>query len=85
MKNISLLFFKEEFGISPSKYIGELRIDMAKKLMDNNADILLKDVSEMTGFTDAFYFSRVFKSHEGITPSKYLQKQKNKNNIFKSI
>ncbi len=77
--------FKEEFGISPSKYIGELRIDMAKKLMDNNADILLKDVSEMTGFTDAFYFSRVFKSHEGITPSKYLQKQKNKNNIFKSI
>ena len=74
-KYISALF-KAEFGISPSKYIGELRLDMAKKLMQKNPDILLKDVAEMVGYTDAFYFSRVFKSHEGISPSQYARLQK---------
>ena len=64
--------FKAEFGISPNKYISELRLGMAKKLMQSNPDILLKDVAEMVGFTDAFYFSRVFKSHEGISPSQYM-------------
>lgn len=74
-KYISALF-KAEFGISPSKYVGELRLQMAKKLMQSNPNILLKDVAEMVGFTDAFYFSRTFKSHEGISPSQYAQMQK---------
>lgn len=74
-KYLSALF-KDEFGISPSKYVGELRMNMAKKLMQSNPDILLKDVAEMVGFTDAFYFSRVFKSHEGISPSAYMKQQK---------
>lgn len=77
-KYISALF-KAEFGISPSKYIGELRLNMAKKLMQANPDILLKDVAEMVGYADAFYFSRVFKSHEGISPSQYAKLAKEKN------
>lgn len=52
-KYISTLF-KSEFGISPSKYISELRLKMAKTLMQNNPDILTKDVAEMVGFSDAF-------------------------------
>ncbi len=67
--------FKAEFGISPIKYLGNLRIDMAKKLIRNNPDLLLKDVAEMVGYADAFYFSRVFKSHEGISPSQYAKLQ----------
>lgn len=74
-KYISTLF-KSEFGISPSKYISELRLKMAKTLMQNNPDILTKDVAEMVGFSDAFYFSRVFKSHEGISPSQFLKQLK---------
>lgn len=74
-KYISSLF-KAEFGISPSKYISELRLNMAKKLMRNNPDILLKDVAEIVGFSDSFYFSRVFKSHEGISPSNYIKQIK---------
>lgn len=73
-KYLSTLF-KAEFGISPSKYIGELRLNMAKNLMESNPDILLKDVAEMVGFTDAFYFSRVFKAHEGISPSAFMKNQ----------
>lgn len=74
-KYISALF-KAEFGISPSKYITELRMNMAKKLMQSNPDILLKDIAEMVGFTDVFYFSRVFKLYEGISPSLYAKNQK---------
>lgn len=33
----------------------------------------MKDVVELVGFTDYFYFSRVFKSHEGVTPSQYIK------------
>lgn len=30
----------------------------------------------MVGFSDAFYFSRVFKAHEGMSPSQYLKQLK---------
>lgn len=79
-KYLSTLF-KDEFGISPSKYIGELRLNMAKNLMESNPDILLKDVADMVGFTDAFYFSRVFKTHEGISPSAFMRNQKRKKEL----
>ena len=49
---------------------------MARKLIRNNPDLLLKDVAEMVGYTEAFYFSRVFKSHEGISPSQYAKLMK---------
>ena len=49
------------------------KLKMAKTLMQNNPDILTKDVAEMVGFSDAFYFSRVFKSHEGMSPSQFLK------------
>lgn len=65
--------FKEAFGISPSKYITSLRLEMAKSLMKKNPQILLKDVAEQTGYTDALYFSRVFKNNEGMSPSAFIQ------------
>lgn len=74
-KYISTLF-KSEFGMSPNKYVSELRLQMAKKLMESNPAILLKDVAELVGFTDAFYFSKVFKTCEGISPSQYLENLK---------
>lgn len=66
--------YKEEFGISPGSYIIELRVARAKELMKENPYILLKDVATQVGYTDSLYFGRVFKSREGITPSRYQQK-----------
>nr|WP_244092470.1 helix-turn-helix transcriptional regulator [Blautia obeum] len=65
--------FKAEYNITPSRYVGELRLNMAKNLMQNNPELRVKDVAELVGFTDYFYFSRVFKSHEGVTPSQYIK------------
>lgn len=66
--------FKEEYGISPSKYIVELRLDLAKQLMKHNPDMFLKDIAETVGYSDALYFSRVFKNSIGESPSSFMKK-----------
>ncbi len=66
--------YKAEFGITPGKYVCELRIDKAKRMMNENPYILLKEVSQQVGYMDALYFSRVFRVKEHISPSAYLQK-----------
>lgn len=69
-KYISYIF-KEEFSISPSKYILKLRMTAAKNLMRQHPDMLLKDVAEAVGYDDQLYFSRVFKNSEGMSPKAY--------------
>jgi len=71
-KYITLLF-KERYHISPSKYIVKLRIGSAKKILEQNPSILLKEVAKSVGYSDALYFSRVFKNWEGISPSAYIK------------
>ena len=72
--------FKDTYGISPSKYVVELRLNAAKNIMENNPDILLKDVAEAVGYDDPLYFSRVFKNNEGLSPKAF---QKNLRNSIK--
>ena len=62
--------FKQEFGINFSDYIGKYRIDKAKQLMQN-PHLKLSQISEMVGFHDVKYFSKVFKKQEGVSPKAY--------------
>lgn len=62
--------FKQEFGINFSDYLTKYRIDKAKKLM-LNPDLKLQQISEMVGFNDVKYFSKVFKKQEGESPREY--------------
>lgn len=48
------------------------RMEKAKKIMQNNPNIFVKDVAERVGYTDQFYFSRLFHSYEGQSPTDYL-------------
>jgi Response regulator containing CheY-like receiver domain and AraC-type DNA-binding domain len=65
--------FKEQLGVSPSRYVLERRMELAKELLSGNKDILLRDVSEKVGYSDPLYFSRVFKTSVGISPSTYAK------------
>ncbi|PXV89167.1 helix-turn-helix protein [Lachnotalea glycerini] len=69
-KYISLLF-KTEYNISPSKYVSKLRIELSKQLLMEHPQMTLKEVAELSGFADSFYFSRVFKVSEGVSPSNF--------------
>ena len=66
--------FKTAYGITPVSYLGNLRIENAKVLMTHNPELALRRVAAAVGFRDSYYFSKVFKAHEGISPSAYQQK-----------
>lgn len=68
--------FKEQIGVSPSRYVLERRIKLAKKLLKEKPDIILKEVSELVGYSDPLYFSRVFKASVGISPSTFAKQNK---------
>lgn len=61
--------FTEKMGVSPKRYILNKKMERAKELLSTNASI--SAISNSIGFTDSFYFSRIFKKYEGISPSEY--------------
>ncbi len=68
--------FKKYKNESPIKYITRLRINEAKQLLINHPNIDIKKVGELSGYSDPFYFSRVFKSNTGLYPSEYRMHHK---------
>lgn len=64
--------FKQEYGINFSDYIGSVRIEKAKQLM-HNPGLKLAQISEMVGFHDVKYFSKVFKKQTGCSPKDYRE------------
>ncbi|MDF9845331.1 MULTISPECIES: response regulator [unclassified Paenibacillus] len=62
--------FKQEYGINFSDYIVSVRIEKAKLLLQN-PNLKLSQISEMVGFHDVKYFSKVFKKQTGATPKDY--------------
>jgi len=65
--------FKETTGYCVMEFFNKMKIDKAKELIiEGNKKV--KDVAQVLGFTDEFYFSRIFKKIEGISPSEYCSK-----------
>lgn len=78
---LSQLFAKYT-GESFVEYITGVRIAAAKELL-NQGEIRIYEVAEQLGFESAFYFSKVFKKVEGISPREYLQKLENAESAYK--
>ncbi|MBQ7370760.1 MAG: helix-turn-helix transcriptional regulator, partial [Blautia sp.] len=65
--------FRKYSGNSYSQYLTELRMNRAKELFQENPDSFIKDVAATVGYEDQFYFSRIFRSYTGKSPSEYLK------------
>jgi len=63
--------FKNITGRNFITYITDKKIELARKLMNEDADISVSTVSEIIGYMDQLYFSRVFKNKVGMSPSMY--------------
>ncbi len=63
--------FKRKYGHSPIDFLIQVRIDRAKKLICDKPRLLFKDVAELVGYTDPFYFSKLFKQWTGQTPREF--------------
>ena len=51
-------------------HITDLRMDKALDLLRRYPDMLIGEVAEQCGFADVAYFSRVFRQHYGMTPTR---------------
>lgn len=62
--------FRTATGKTPHAYILEIRLEHAKRLLRDRR-IPIQSVGAASGFRDAAYFSRFFKSKTGLSPSEY--------------
>lgn len=62
--------FAKQKGISPYSYLETIRIDRAKKLLQQG--VMPIDAALQTGFTDQSHFSNFFKKFIGLTPKQYM-------------
>ncbi len=63
--------FKVYYSDTPISYYNRLKIAEAKKMLDEYKDMRVKDVAELLGFSDQYYFSKVFKQQYGVSPLVY--------------
>ncbi len=62
--------FKDNMNCNFNTYVNRVRVEKSKQLLLNE-NINLVDVSNLVGYEDQSYFSKVFKKIEGVTPGKY--------------
>ena len=62
--------FKKKIGVAPVKYINEVKIAEAKRMLAKT-NISIKDISVQIYYSDPFYFSQQFKKLTGYSPSEY--------------
>ena len=67
--------FKEQFGTSIIKYLLNVRITHAKQLL-RFTDKSVEQIGTECGISPLYYFSRIFRQIEGISPSEYRMRWK---------
>lgn len=65
--------FQAVFGVPPTRYIQQLRVEMAKKLLADSVGSV-EEIARAVGFSNASYFCKVFKSLTGQTPSEFAER-----------
>lgn len=65
---------RELMGMSPNDYLRKCRMERAAELLCTS-ELAVNDVCVQVGMPDAQYFSRVFKTYFGVSPSVYREQQ----------
>ncbi|WP_409344509.1 response regulator [Paenibacillus sp. MBLB4367] len=65
--------FKQKVGQGYKEYVIQLRMEHAKKLLQN-PHIKLSDIAERIGYQDMRHFTQVFRKKFMVTPSEFRQK-----------
>lgn len=62
--------FKKVTKSTPMQYIISLRMTSAKSLLENTSQSIIR-IARSVGYDDAYYFSKLFKKHIGLSPTEY--------------
>lgn len=66
--------FTRNFGTSPVNYINLQRIKQAQHLLQTG-NMQIKEISSACGFSNQFYFSKVFREITGLSPVKFRDRE----------
>ncbi|MBA4136036.1 MAG: AraC family transcriptional regulator [Opitutus sp.] len=65
--------FKRHTGLSPHRYLNQMRLEKARRLM-GATDESLKAIADRLGFSSPYHFSAAFKRHFGVAPEHWRQR-----------
>jgi ribose transport system ATP-binding protein len=67
--------FKNEVGLSPNQYFIKVKMEKAKEML-LYTHLEIKEIADKLGFSDPYYFSRIFKIKEKLSPAKFRENEK---------
>lgn len=62
--------FKESMGKNLIEYLTEYRIEKSKELL-SSTNLKVQDICTRVGYSNSYYFIKIFKQHTGVTPGEY--------------
>lgn len=74
-KNYFCYLFKRETGISIWNYLTGIRLQHAKKLLEET-DLKSYEIAFRVGYDNPSYFSKIFKKYENVSPNEYREGRK---------
>lgn len=65
--------FTKNVGCTPLQYLTEKRLEYAKQLLASRSlsNFTIHEISYMCGYSDPYYFSRVFRKYVGVSPKEW--------------
>ena len=63
-------------GEKPQDFIAQIRMRRARYLLDNHPEMNIAEIATLCAYNDTPNFTRAFKKTFGLTPSQYLDRQK---------
>ncbi len=70
-KNAFCKYFKKRTNKTYFRFLNELRVENASKLLLSNTDLSIAEIADKSGFNNISNFNRQFKSVKQIVPSEY--------------
>ena len=64
--------FKESIGRAPHQHLMALRLERARRLLEDSGTTL-SDIAARAGFADQAHFTRLFKRQFGVTPGAFVR------------
>jgi len=74
-----LRIIKKKHHITTNDYINNIKLDLAKRILSSSSRISVKSISSQLMFSDARYFSKLFKRKFGCNPSEFRRISENSN------
>ena len=68
-------------GETPQTFIANIRMRRARHLLDNRPELNVSQVAQLCAYNDAPNFSRAFKKTFGVTPTQYVEKQRQQSGL----